>query len=241
MSTGNIELLDSVKHRNLRIDTRSHDYAHNHVNIAAVTVGELGSLIHEYPIFVNKNPNTGQFQLSAILGFESGQNLFLTGGVWRATYMPLDIQRRPFAALLNDGDMMGDGRIAIDVTSKAVKEQEGERLFDDDGKSTAFLERIKKIFSGLMFGTHKTREVLAVADKHDLLQPVTVDLKPEGDDADPVSLGGLYALNKESIAKLGGDALKECCDSGCLEVCYLVGSSAIHLDKLMLWQKQAKE
>lgn len=113
MTKNTIELLDSVKHQQLKIDTLLVDTPHNYMN--SESVSELATLIHEYPIFITKNPNTGQFLFSALLGIDSGQNLFIQNNVWKAKYISLDVMRRPFQAMLQEEGNFSNGRIAIAI------------------------------------------------------------------------------------------------------------------------------
>ena len=66
----------------------------NQTNACMVVASELSTLCHEYPIFITKHPEHEQFQLNAILGLVSGQNLFLDGDSWRAKFLPLDILQK---------------------------------------------------------------------------------------------------------------------------------------------------
>ena len=234
MSSSKIELLDSVKHRDLRVNINQYNYQQNHINSCVVMVGELSSLIHEYPIFITKNPETGQFQLSAILGFEKGENLYLAGDAWRAKYLPLDILRRPFRAHLPEGEFTVGGRLALDFSNPLFNLSTGERIFDDSGKPTKYLERIQKTFAQLMSGTKQTREILKQASELGLLEPI--ELNVDLVDENKITLNGLYTFNQKAIADLTGNKLKACHQVGVLQVCHLVLSSALHLDKLVQWK-----
>lgn len=224
----NIELLDNQKHANLRIDINKYNVPQNQVNAALVTVGELSTLSHEYPIFITKSPNTGQFQLTAMLGVASGENLFLNGDNWNATFIPLDIQRKPFHAVIQDDE----GRIVIDTSDEQISKSKGERVFDAAGNATPYFESIKQIFSQLMGGSKRTANLLDKAVELNLLEPVSLNFEVKGENKE---ITDMYAFNKKAISNLSGEALNICHQSGLLEVAHLVMSSAIHLDKLLRW------
>ena len=236
MSSSKIELLDSVKHRDLRVNTKQFNYSQNNINTCVVMAGELSSLVHEYPIFITKSPETGQFQLSAILGFEKGENLYLDGESWRAKYLPLDILRRPFRAHLPEGEFTIGGKLALDISSPLFDLTNGERIFDDSGKPTKYLERIQHTFAQLMSGTKQTKELLQIAVEYELLEQISlnVDLVEQG----TTQLNGLYTFNQKAISNLTGNKLKTCHQSGLLQVCHLVLSSALHLDNLIQWKRK---
>lgn len=234
MTQNTTELLDAVKHKDLKIDTLHVDTPHNHINAANVSVTELAMLIQEYPIFITKNPNSGQFMFSAILGIKAGENLFIQDNKWNAKFLPIDILRRPFMAMLQkDGDLSG-GRIALDTANPVVQTEKGERLFNEDGKPSPYLERIQQIFSQLMGSAEVTANILNTMYQHNLLESISLNLNlGEGKSE---SMNGLYSINKETLASLTGEALEQCHKQGVLEVCHLVLNSAVHLDKLIQWK-----
>jgi len=231
--TPSFELLNTDQHRNLRINTKLLDTPQHHTNIALVTVGELSALVHEYAIFITKSPSTEQFQLAAILGFNSGQNLYLQDNNWRATYLPLDIQRRPFQAYVPDENKVNEGRIAIDVASEQVSENEGINLFNEKGDATDYLKKVQQIFSELMAGTVQTRQLLEQANQLKLIERIDVNI--EIPDKKSVALNGLFGFNKEALTKLNGADLELAHQSGLLQVSHLVLSSTLHLQKLINW------
>ncbi|MDU0354356.1 SapC family protein [Paraglaciecola aquimarina] len=145
-----MELLDGRVHKDIKIDTSIVDTLQNRVNVATVIAQELSTLVHEYSIFITKSPTSGEFQLTAILGFSDKQNLYLRDNKWQATYMPLDIIRRPFQAYMPDKDNMNKGHIAIDVAAEQVNKKQGAALFDEEGKKTDYLTKIESTFSQLM-------------------------------------------------------------------------------------------
>lgn len=231
--TSTLELLNSEDHKKLRIDNTLIDCQDNKVNIASVTTGELSTLVHEYAIFITKGPTTGEFQLSAVLGLKSGENLYIKDNKWRATYLPLDILRRPFQAYLPDPRKLNEGRIAIDIASEKVSETVGEALFDNEGNATEFLQKLQKTFAELMSGTEQTRTILEQANQLKLIESVTLNI--DIPDRETTSLNGLYAFNKEALTRLSGIDLEQVHQSGLLQVSHLVLSSTLHLQKLINW------
>ncbi|MCU4675612.1 SapC family protein [Catenovulum sp. 2E275] len=231
-----VELLDKQKHQQIKIKTGNMDTPENRVNAALVVVTELSTLIHEYPIFATKHPNTGQFQLVAILGFSPKQNLYLHGEQWRATYLPLDIMRRPFSAMIENDDFSA-GRIAIDVNHPWVNTQTGEALFTAEGKATEFLQRMQNTFAGLLAGTQRTQQILNVAAEHKLL--TSINLEVELKNGEKTGINGLYAVDTDALKNLSGDGLATCHKASVLEVCHLLLSSGAHIQKLIKWADEA--
>jgi hypothetical protein len=235
--TSSFELLNTDQHRNLRINTELLDTPENRTNITLVTVGELSTLVHEYPVFITKSPTTGQLQLAAILGFNANENLYLQDNKWQATYLPLDILRRPFQAYVPDSTKLNQGRIAIDISSTQVSDKEGAALFDDKGEATDYLKKVQSTFAQLMAGTEQTKQILAKADELKLIESIDLNIEIPG--VGKTSLNGLLSFNKEALTALKGDDLQQAHDSGILQVSHLILSSSLHLQKLINWSSKS--
>ena len=236
MSTSKITLVDSIRHKDLRVNNKNYNTPQNQVNMSVVMPGELSSLVHEYPVFITKSSETGQFQLSAILGLEKGENLYLQGNSWRAKHLPLDVLRRPFIVHLPEGELSEGAKLALDMNSTSINSTDGELLFDEQGEPTDYLKRIQQTFAQLMAGSKQTRELLKTANELNLLEPISlnIDLVEKG----TMKLNSLYTFNQKAITELTGNKLKICHQNGLLQVCHLVLCSAIHLDKLIQWKRQ---
>ena len=88
--------LNNKTHRDLRVITsRGAGFGEN-IHIVPVIADELGNLVLDYPVCLIKDPETGRFKMSALLGFDPGENLYLEGDRWNALYVPLHVQRQPF-------------------------------------------------------------------------------------------------------------------------------------------------
>ena len=227
------ELLESAKHRNLQVNVSNYNTSENNKNTAHVSVGELSALIHEYPVFIAKDPESGQWQLLALFGLVRGENLFLDDTKWRATYLPMDVQRRPFRLLLPEGEMLQNGHVAIDINSEQICSHGGQGIFDEQGRETEFLQKIKQMFSTIMGATKQTQDILKVAEKNGLIKPF--DMKIDVDNKEPILLNGLYSFDRTAVTELKGEALQECHDSGVLQICHLIISSTFHMNKLIRW------
>ena len=80
-----------------------------------------------YPIFFQKDPNTGRFFPIILLGFEQGENLFLGPEGWEPPYVPMSILRGPFLIGFQENADHPDGRqavITIDMDSPLITSAE---------------------------------------------------------------------------------------------------------------------
>ena len=238
MASPQLELVNTEAHKDVRVDTSKYNIAENQVNAAVVVAGELSTLVHEYPIYITQNQETKQFQLIAILGLHSGENLFLQGDCWRAQFLPLDILRKPFQAFVPDPSDPSKGSIAIDMNSEQVGDKNGEALFAENGESTDYFKRIESTFSQLMGGSKYTSNLLQQAAELDLLEQIGLSFDLAN--GEKASLNGLYAFNQEKLTALRGAEVEQCHESGILQICHLILSSSIHLDKLIKWYAERR-
>ena len=142
--------LNKNTHRKLRVITdRGAEYGEN-VHIVPVIADELQSLVLEYPVCLIKNPATDHFEMSALLGFEADENLYLDGNEWQATYIPLHIRRQPFLVGFSEDEQgnrdPNSGLLSVDLDSPRVQESEGEALFNEDGSNSEFLDQVITCF-----------------------------------------------------------------------------------------------
>lgn len=237
-----LQLLTSEAHGKLNVIRGEYLDSSFAVNLSTVMVSELAFLVHEYPLFFYKSARSGEFQLAALLGFESGQNLFLNGGKWASRYVPLDIQRRPFqlhvpapqsSAAHNvegQGNKPASGHLAIDPSSAQFSATKGEPLYNGDGSPTATLLHYQTLFSHLLSASEQTRSVIATLVAHELLEAVELNVTLKNGD---ITLNDLYAVNVKKLNGLTGEALQACHNKGVLQVCHLVMSSGAHLETMI--------
>ena len=100
-------LLNNIDHRDLRVSTR-HGAGVDDAAMSVVTFpGEFRALQAYYPIVFQKDAQ-GRFHPLALLGLQPGQNLFLRGDRWDAHYVPMAVERQPFAILAGERPTLGD-------------------------------------------------------------------------------------------------------------------------------------
>ena len=234
MAKVNLEALNPETHKDIKINTADYSDPMYKVNACYLVASELMSVVHDYPVYVVKNPEKNQFQLNAILGFDSGENLYLKEGKWVATYFPLDIQRRPFQLYLPEGVSSPEGQIALNRNSEQVQGTYGHSVFDDDGQPTVYLQRIKLCFSQLLSGAAATAQALQKMADYDLIHQVDLNITLRDGTESPIR--GVYSVNHEALQALSGERLEECNRNGIIQLCYLMDSSVVHMDKLISWK-----
>ena len=231
----NLAALNSQTHRVLRIAAARAILGHSNVNIVSVIPREFPRLLAHYPIFYSKSSDSGQFEPAAVLGFERGENLFLKDGAWDASYIPLQIQRQPFSLIPRSGAAGVESQptldLAIDLESPHVQAQEGERLFQDDGKPSPFLQNLSSMMSALVSGSREAHAFTGKLAELNLIEPVQIDI--EFVDRSQTKLQGLYWIAAPTLKALPASTLAELRDLEYLEWMYFQMASIAHVAGLV--------
>ena len=206
----NYEMLNNVDHQNVKVITeRSARYGDNMHMVMTFPI-EFRRVQSCYPIFFQKDANTGKFFPLALFGFEEGQNLFLTEDGWDAKYIPLMVQRNPFLIGYQEDKEAPDGKkpvISIDMDNPRVNEDEGEALFLPHGGTSDFLTAITAVLEDIQFGHHMNDGFVAALLDYDLIESVSMEI--ELDNGSKRQLLGLYTINEDRLEELGPEAVSD--------------------------------
>ena len=231
----NLVALNTQTHRVLRIAAAQAILGHSGVNVVSVIPREFPRLLAHYPIFYSKSSESGQFEPAALLGFERGENLFIKGGTWDASYIPLQIQRQPFALIPRGGAVGTDPQatldLAVDLDSPHIQAQDGERLFQDDGKPAPFLQNLSSMMSALVSGSREAYAFTGRLAELNLLEPVQIDI--DFVNRSSTKLQGLYWIAAAALNALTAAQLAELRDREYLEWMYFQMASIAHVSGLV--------
>jgi SapC len=209
----NITVLNSQAHRTLRVRAGASAAYGDNQHFVPVVVTEFPSLVVHYPILFSKDSETGAFLCGAVLGFDTGENLFLDDG--RDSYRPLNLRRAPF---FTAGD-----ELAIDLDSPRVGTAEGQPLFTEAGESTPYLKTITSLFRELRPGLEMTKVFIETLMKLKLVEPI--DINVGFDDGTKRDLVGLYTVNQDALKSLPDASIVELFRRGYVHLMYLMIAS----------------
>lgn len=155
---------------------------------------------------------------SVMLGIYDNKNAYVDAtGRWTHGYVPAFLRRYPFAfAETNDGDTL---TLCVDAEFGGFNtEGKGERLFDDKGDKTEYLEKMFSFTQEFHALYQRTVAFGLKLRELDLLEPskATFNL-PDGSSRD---LSGFSRINKEKLMALPDETLGEMVRTGELELCY---------------------
>ena len=189
-------ILTNHEHAGLRVRPE-HSADLGDAVMASFTVPmEFRRIQHDFPILFRRETETGRFSALALLGFESGENLFLEGGRWTADYKPLALSIQPF--------LLGRPARADERVSSSG---EGVLLFDSAGQPTPFLERIGDMLGELDAGYRDSDAFFAALGRYDLLEPFSLDVELK--DGSKRRMVGYHLINEDRLRGLEPEAVAD--------------------------------
>ncbi len=190
---------------------------------------EFRALQAHYPILFQLKDD-GEILCLALFGFENGENLFLKNGKWDARYIPLAMDIQPFM-IGRPQSKNEDRKVVIDLDSPRIGKGEGDRLFEETGMATTFLENISTKLAYLDQGFQNASAYIETLQKLELLEPLTIDVTTK--DGTKNRLVGFHTINEEKFHALDGKALESLQTKGYLFPTYMLLASLSNLSDLI--------
>jgi hypothetical protein len=209
--------VSAARHANVSLEPVA-DYAFSAgINAVPLMAVEFLRAATEYAIVFTQ---AGDDVIPAVvLGVRGNQNLYLSSEQkWQAQYIPAFIRRYPFVF-----SNSADGKtltLCIDESHPGVnREGRGERLFGDDAKPTAYVERVLKFLQEYQAHFERTRQFGRRINAMGLLEPMQAQVTtPKGE---KLSLNGFLSVSREKLRALDGEALATLAKTDELELLYL--------------------
>ena len=230
------ELLDNVKHKDLRVDLRFGAGLGDGSGLVPAWPTEFAELQREYPIFLREDGEGGGYQATALLGFDRDENLFVRDDRWSAGYLPGALARGPF--LIGFQEQAGAAGlertpvIHVDMAHPRVaRDGEGVAVFLPQGGQSPYLQHVTTVLTGINDGVEAGHAMYAALDALGLVQPVDIEIK--FDEHHGAKLTGLHGIDRDRLAGLDAAQLHGLHRAGWLEGVYLMLSSLHNLRRLI--------
>jgi hypothetical protein len=156
---------------------------------------------------------------AVILGVRGTENLYINQeSAWDAKYIPAFVRRYPFVFSTSpDGQRL---TLCIDEEFSGFnREGRGQRLFNDDGRPSAYVENVLKFLQDFQAQFLRTQAFCKKVRELDLLEPMQaqVELGTGG----RIALGGFQAVNRQKLKALPAEELARLAQTDELELLYL--------------------
>ena len=206
--------INRTLHHDCFVDVGANYAFTSEVNSVPLMAIEFPLAASEYAIVFGGNMT--DLTPAAILGVRSTENLFLReDGSWRAKYIPAFVRRYPFVFSHADSTFV----LCVDEDFSGFnREGRGERLFNDDGSPTPYVDGIMKFLQDYQTHFLTTQRFCHRVRDLGLLEPMTAQVTLES--GPPLSLGGFMAVSREKLEALPGETLAELAKTDELELIY---------------------
>jgi hypothetical protein len=229
------EMLNNVEHRDVRILTQRSAATGDAVQYVMTFPLEFRRAQAYYPIFFQKDSNTGKFFPIILLGFEQGENLFLGAEGWEPPHIPMSVLRGPFLIGYQSKPEHPDGRqavITIDMDSPLLTTAEGgQPLFLEHGGSAPYLENLTQLLEDIQLGLEMNTAFVQALEDNDLIESVTMSVTLK--DGAERQLLGLYTINEDRLKELDSEVLAALHRAGHLQSIYMIMASHSHFSEMV--------
>jgi len=193
----NITLLNRDAHKNLKLQRRSDFAFARKTHLVPLALQEFHQAARDYPIlFVGE----GEAQTPvALLGLKPETNSFVDeqGGWITGTYVPAFVRRYPFVLADTENDNFS---VCFDADYDGWSEEEGEPLFDEEGKNTNYLQEVIQFLQSFTVEMRRTQAFVDRMKELKLMEKKRLDLRhPSGEQ---FSINDFYGIDEKAFLEL---------------------------------------
>ena len=227
--------LDTAQHRRLRLRLPLTDWSvASQLNALFVAAAEFGDVCREFPIvFVRAGKEadgSDAFAPIAVLGLTQNENLYVTGELWRAQYVPVILRMYPFCIARIDEERFA---ICVDMAFAGANQTDGEPVFNADGTPTPMLADAQKQLETLEGEIQRTRLLGRRLNELGLLRDMRFDATlPDGRQH---TVDGFLTIDEEKATNLPDAVVAELHRSGVLGLMHLHWVSMGNMRRLLDW------
>lgn len=187
-------------------------------NSVPLTGNEFAHAARQIPILFVQDGRGGASPI-ALLGLRTDENLFVEAdGRWSGQYIPAFIRRYPFV-LIEREKPTPTITVGIDEGFPGFNKDEGEPLFDAEGKDAAPLKRAMEFLGVYQVEAKKTVDFMAELKRLDLLVPRALNIEPKA--GAKYKMDGFSVVDEMRLQKLGDEDAGKLVRSGFMGWIYM--------------------
>ena len=198
----NLVPVKKEQHQNLKISAQRNLAHLANQHITGAGANEFAQLATSFPLFFVKDDQSNRMRSIAMLGLQSGENLFLQGDKWLAPFVPQNASMVPFGLGL-DPEKEKTLTTCVDLDSEFVGEDKELALFDEEGNETDFLKSVQDSLGRLYDGEVLTGKFTQELQDNNLLQELELTLIHA--DGAQKKLVGIFGINEKAFLDLADE------------------------------------
>jgi hypothetical protein len=177
-----------------------------------VSFAELWVACRDYPLVFASEDNGKSFAAMAVLGFASGENLFVANGAWdRSVYLPAYLRRYPFCMARVEAQTAEQVNRIICIEKEFLDDQ-GETMFDAEAKPLPKWQPIETLLQEYEADLERSREMSAILSDYALLELFTMQIQTG--EGEGINLTGMYRVAEKKLEFLNASQLRNLIKKG---------------------------
>jgi hypothetical protein len=208
--------LQKEKHAQTKINIANAFAFAQDQHIVPVVVQEFVRIGAEMPIVFIKDSASERFDVVAMLGLKTGENLMVAEGQWQGFYVPKVLWNHPLI-LADDPSKEGQLLVALVESNPMVNTETGHALFNEDGTESDFLKSRVDSMREFFMQSQNTRAFNKALADMELLVPQTLTITLEGK---PREISGIYIVDEKKLNSLSDEQLLDLNKRGLMPAIY---------------------
>lgn len=231
------QLLNNIKHKDLRVLTRRGVELGDGISGCAVYPTEFNELQKYYPILFQQQDN-GDWLLMTLFGFEANENLFLEKQTWRVPYIPAVVEREPFLIGMQQREgQEAEPVVHVDLSSPRVSiDGSGEPVFLEFGGNSPFLNRITDVLTVVHEGVAEAERMMKAFTSLGLIESISLEI--EFANKQFYKTNRFATVSKEKLLALSDEQIGQLHRNGLLRYAYLIVGSLTNIQQLVNYKNK---
>ena len=209
--------IGTVSHADVSVQIASNYAFAAKINSVPLLSVEFEAACLDHPVVFARDG--AAFFPAALLGLRPDHNEHVDfDGSWTGGYVPAFLRRYPFIFSRQE-DQEETFNLCLDEAYPGVnRDGRGERLFDQNGEKTPWLDRQIAFVSEYQTQFERTRSFCSMLDRLGLLDDAQARYR--GPSVAEGSMGGFSVLNRSRLKQIGERDMQQLFRTGCLSLCY---------------------
>lgn len=224
------EILDNTKHRTLKLKPVNNFNFARQQSFAPINYTEMMIAARDYAIVFPKTSDDTQNPLPVVLLGLTGTNRFVDQqGKWTNRYIPAHFRRYPF--ILGSSPQNNGFSVMIDTDSECLSNDQGEALFDSEGKQTETLAKVIEFLGLFQKEAALTMELVKTLRASGVLMEQQIQQQVNGENQTVIT--GFEAIDQAKLNALDSNLFIQWRNQGLLPLIYAHLSSLENIRQLI--------
>ena len=199
-----LEAVRKENHQNLKVAIQRNLSHVENQHVIPLVAQEFAQAATSFPVVLIKDPEADRYRSVAMLGIESGENLFYSEDKWQAVYVPQSISMVPFAIGM-DPDKENTLTTCVDVESPFVGEDKEQVIFEEDGSDSEYFKNVQQTLGRYYDNEVMTERFIKELIDNDLL--VELELTVSFSSGENKKLVGIYSVDEKKLQELSDEKI----------------------------------